>query len=73
MVHAQRWEPKPWNKKEVKLRKIMDAKNQRTQKARTKKREAEGDANLQQALQKWMAETGDDAGRGVEKIYVIMS
>ena len=56
MPHAEKWIPSPWNKKELELRRIKDAKNKRERKRKDKKQ----DVQLLAAAELWTAEAGDE-------------
>ena len=67
MVHATKWIPAPWNKREQQLRKLKDAKNKRDRKRknRNQEREAQVDAQMLDAANTWETEAdvlNDEAG-----------
>ena len=56
MPHAEKWIPSPWNKRELELRRIKDAKNKRERKRKDKKQDGE----LLAAAELWTAEAVDE-------------
>ena len=64
MVYARRWVPNPWNRQEVQLRKIKDAKNKRERER--KNRAAENDQTLLDNATAWEQE-GQRVEQGPEE------
>ena len=66
MVYAQRWNPAPWNRREMQLRRMLDEKNKRERKRKNRRREEE-EARLHQDATAWMHESEEATAAGAIK------